>query len=243
MSKLPKAPLLEVIFELKWDITNKNDVIDFQYLHGDLYSNLKNKFLYRENLIPPEIPFDVLIGTPVYRFRRNQNEYPLIQIGPGLITVNTIDCIYFWEDFKKEVENTFNSLQLVYPKSKKIIFTPILTYIDFFEIDFQKQTILEFINKNLNLNIQQNFMDNKKSSFNDINLTLNYNIDSNILSLNLTNGNLNNSKSGIILQTKIIGEKNIYSTFKITEWLNEVHKISSELFKKITEGKLYSSFL
>ena len=44
MSKLLKAPLLEVIFEINWDITNKNDIIEFQYLHGDMYSNLKNSY-------------------------------------------------------------------------------------------------------------------------------------------------------------------------------------------------------
>ena len=45
MSKLPKAPLLEIIFEINWDITNKNDIVKFQYLHGDLFSNLKDKYL------------------------------------------------------------------------------------------------------------------------------------------------------------------------------------------------------
>ena len=72
MSKLPNAPLLEVIFEIKWDITNKSDIAKFQYLHGDLYSNLKDKYFYRESLLPSEVPFEMVKGMPVYRFRKEE---------------------------------------------------------------------------------------------------------------------------------------------------------------------------
>ncbi len=60
MSKLHSAPLLEVIFEIKWAVISKSDIVDFQYLHGDLYSKLKSKYSHRESLIPPEIPIDVV---------------------------------------------------------------------------------------------------------------------------------------------------------------------------------------
>ena len=75
MSKLPKAPLVEVVFELKWDIKIKSDLDDFQYLYGDLYANLKNEFPNRERLTPLEIPFDALINIPVFRFTKNENKY------------------------------------------------------------------------------------------------------------------------------------------------------------------------
>lgn len=242
MSKLHKAPLLEVIFEIKWDVINQKDIIDFQYLHGDLYSNLKDKFPFRESLLTPEVPFDIVKGMPIYRFRKNKNEYPLIQIGPGLLTFNTIDEIYYWENFKKEIDNTISIFSNVYPKLKDLRLIPTLTYVDFFEISLKEQNPIEFINDNLSLNIQQSFIVGHKTNMKDINLTLNYQIENYILSLNLRNGIVNNNKEGLILQTKVIGERKNYSKEDLSNSLNHIHDICSTIFKKITKGKLYNSF-
>ncbi len=242
MSKLPKAPLLEVIFEIKWDIVSNNDIVDFQYLHGDLYSIIKETFPYRENLIPSDIPFELVKGTPVYRFRKIENGYPLIQIGPGLLTINTIDNIYFWEDFKTGIESVFNAFFKVFPKSKGLKLTPVLTYIDFFKINPDFQNAIEFINSNLHLNIHQDFLEDQDTNIKDINVTFNYQINKDTLSLNLRNGSIKDNKDGLVLQTKIIGENNIYTSDNLSNWLNETHDFSSSMFKKITKGPLYNSF-
>ncbi|HPH00719.1 MAG TPA: TIGR04255 family protein, partial [Tenuifilaceae bacterium] len=89
MSKLPKAPLVEVVFELRWQIINKVDLSKIPYLYGDIYSQLKNKYPFRESIVPPEIPIDILINQPVHRFRTAPNDYPLFQVGTGIITLNT----------------------------------------------------------------------------------------------------------------------------------------------------------
>jgi uncharacterized protein (TIGR04255 family) len=52
MSKLPNAPLIEVVIELRWQITQKNELTEIQYLYGDLYNELKDKFPHRESIIP-----------------------------------------------------------------------------------------------------------------------------------------------------------------------------------------------
>jgi len=99
MSKLPNAPLIEVIFELRWEIKQKSDLTKYQYLIGDLYSSIKGDFPIRESLAPPEIPTEILINNPAHRFRSDKNQYPLVQVGPGLLTLNTTDENYFWNDF------------------------------------------------------------------------------------------------------------------------------------------------
>lgn len=241
MSKLPKAPLLEVIFEMKWDITNKNDVVDFQYIHGDLYSKLKDKYPFRENLLPPEVPFEVVKGMPVFRFRKEVNGYPLVQVGPGLFTFNTNDDNYFWEEFKIEIKNTLSSFTDIYPKLNELNLIPTLTYIDFLEFHPDKKNIMEFINNYLGMSFEQRFIKQDNANIKDINLTLNYQIDDNILSLNLRNG-AHNNKNGLVLQTKIIGERNIFSSEHLIGWLDSTHEICSNTFKKITKGELYNSF-
>lgn len=89
MSKLPKAPLVEVVFELRWEIAEKADLMQVEYLYGDIYAELKDKYPHRERILPIEIPVDLTVNKPVFRYRANKNSYPLIQLGPGLITLNT----------------------------------------------------------------------------------------------------------------------------------------------------------
>ncbi len=242
MSKLPKAPLLEVIFEIKWEVINKQDIVNFQYFHGDLYANIKQKFSYRESLIPPEIPFDVVKGIPVYRFRKAKDEYPLIQIGPGLLSYNIIDEIYFWNSFKKDIDKITKVFFNVYPKSTDLKLVPSLTYIDFFDVHFNSQNPVDFINSNLLLNIQQDFIHEKPAGLKDINLTLNYQMNKNMLSLNFRNGIINENKSGLILQTKLIGNKKIYLQNDLFDWLDDAHEICSNTFKQITKKEFYNTF-
>lgn len=242
MSKLPNAPLLEVIFEIKWDIATKSDIIDFQYLHGDLYSNLKSKYSFRENLIPPEVPAEVVKGNPVYRFREKEGSYPLVQVGPGLITLNTLDSKYYWDNFRDEANHILTILSDIYPKHADLTLSPALTYVDFFRYDRNKETPLDFINSNLKLSLSDEFMNHKTSELRDVNFTFNYTLENKSVSLTLRNGTINSKTEGLVMQTKIIGAKEKYNTQKLKDWLEEAHDLSSNTFKSITAGKLYESF-
>lgn len=242
MSKLPNAPLVEVIFEIKWDILNRADVIDFQYLHGDLYSRLKETYPFRESLVPPEVPFDVVKGVPVFRFRPQKNSHPLVQIGPGLLTFNALDSQYYWEEFREESNRLIGILDEIYPKYKDLNFSPILTYIDFFEYDEENINSLDFINSSLQLNISQSFVDSNDATFKDMNSQLNYKVKNGSLSLNISDGKINNEKDGVVLQTKVIGDKRQYSISDLGLWIDSAHELSSKVFKSLTKGDLFESF-
>lgn len=239
MSKLPKAPLLEVIFEINWDITNTNDIIKFQYLHGDLYSILKNDYPKRENLVPAEIPIDIMKNKAMFRFRK-ETGYPLVQVGPGVLTLNTTDDLYFWNDYREEITKVTNSLSEVFPEINQTNLILTLTYLDFFEIDTETENVIDYINNNLNLNVNQTFIENENTK--EINLTFSYKISENTLILNLKNATVNNNKKGLILQTKLIGNKQIYTNKEQLNWLNEAHETCSNIFKKITTNDFYNSF-
>jgi uncharacterized protein (TIGR04255 family) len=242
MSKLPNAPLVEVIFEIKWDITNKSDIVDFQYLHGDLYSHLKGKYPHRENLVSPEVPFDIVRGIPVFRYRESNNSYPLVQIGPGLITVNTTDSKYFWDEFRNEANNVLFILSEIYPKYRNLTLSPILIYIDFFELDKTNCNSFEFINTNFQLHFSENFIHEEGTALSDLNFTFNYKFKDDILSLNIRDGKINKNKEGIVLQTKVIGKKEKYSKNELESWLDNAHELSSKTFKSLTKGDLYETF-
>lgn len=242
MSKLPNAPLLEVIFEIRWKISNKGDLEKYQYLHGDLYSELKDFYPYRESLAPPEIPTDVLINHPMYRFRKAENDYPLYQVGPGIITLNTIDEKYYWDQFYEWSEGLISSFFKVYDFEEDDGLNPNLIYVDFFKLDFEVQNAYDFLNQNLNIRFEQNFFSPKKHP-NNVNLGFYYRTDYGDLAVTFKKGKNNHQEDGIVMQTTIFGKRLHSEVNPILSWLDKTHDFSSNLFKDITKGELYKSFL
>jgi uncharacterized protein (TIGR04255 family) len=241
MSKLKNAPLLEVIFELRWKITNQADLSKCQYLNGDLYSLLKNDYQFRESLAPPEVPNDLLINSPVHRFRRSANSYPLFQVGPGILTLNTIDEFYFWDEYFIQCEQLLDTFITVYPFEKGEKFKPSLVYYDFFKVDTNTDNVLDFINKNLAVKMEQGFYSTDKIPT-VLNWGITYKTDLGQLAINLNTGKNSKQEEGIILQTKLIGEDFEPNTSQIISWIGKSHDFCSQLFKDMTTESFYDSF-
>lgn len=241
MSKLPNAPLLEVVFELRWKITNKLDLDKCQYVHGDLYSLLKSEYPHRESLLPSVIPADVLINNPVHRFRKAKNDYPLFQVGPGLLTLNTIDEKYFWDEYFKRIESLVNAFFQIYPFAENEKFQPNLLYFDFFKLDFEKENVIDFINKYLSLEIAQSFYKTDRLP-NSFNFNLSFDTKFGQFSLAFNSGKNSKQEQGLILQTKINGNEYEPNIEQILSWLQNSHDFCSSLFKEITKGELYKTF-
>jgi uncharacterized protein (TIGR04255 family) len=240
MSKLPKAPLIEIILELRWNITNKTDLSKIQYLHGDIYSELKEKYPYRESVVPPGLPMDILINQPFHRYRSAANDYPLFQVGPGILTLNTIDTKYYWDNFSDCAEELLKSFLKVFPFDIGEKFTPSILYLDFFPFDFDKADVYNYLNQKFKINFGQSFIKNENPPT-DVNLGFYYTISDGDLSITFQKGQ-NNSRNGIILQTRINGVPLEPEVEKIQSWYENSHNTISDLFKKLTAGELYESF-
>lgn len=240
MSKLPNAPLQEVIFELRWKINNKLDLENFQFISSDIYSALKTKYPFRKSINSQEIPLEVLINAPVFRYRLAENDYPLIQIGPGVLTYNSNDEKYFWENTLVDIEELLRVFESSNPEGETKEYLTNLIYIDFFAFNYSDSNILEFVHKNLNLTVNQNYIDqsNVPSNFG---LNLDYIVDLGTTSINLRRGK-QNDQEGLVVQTRIAGKHQRLNVVEIISWLNNAHDFCSDLFKKMTKGDLYDSF-
>lgn len=240
MSKLPNAPLVEVIFELRWQIKNKSDLLKFQYLFGDLYSDLKNTYPARENLVTPDFPLDIFVNQPIHRVRIEKEKYPLYQIGPGILTVNTVDEVYFWNDFYKSIDEVLNTFISVSSFETDIDFIPGLLYIDFFPFDFKNNNVHDYLNEKFNITFKQSFM----SESNPVNLNLGFYYETELgnLSISFQHGNNNQNQTGIVLKTKLEGLEFKLEKENLLNWLNKAHDLCSKSFKELTKGKLYESF-
>lgn len=240
MSKLPKAPLVEVVFELRWNFTGNDELARVQYLYGDIYNELKSKYPYRESILPVDFPVEFMINQPAHRFRSEQNSYPLIQIGPGIITYNTIDSLYEWQNFFESTSELISTFLKIYPFEKEKTLSPGILYLDFFPFDFDKQDAHAFVNENFNVNFDQSFFKNEKFPT-DFSMGFAFSVALGELRINFLKGR-NNNQEGILLQTRINGSPLIAGHENLSNWLQEAHTLCSDLFKQLTKGKLYESF-
>jgi uncharacterized protein (TIGR04255 family) len=238
MSKLPQAPLIEVIFELRWTITPQ-ETQEIQYLHGDLYPLIKDEYPFRETL--QTFPIEFLLNAPTHRFRKAANDYPLVQIGPGLLTINTIDSKYFWEDYEEKILDAIGKLQRVYTFKESHSIRLVLQYIDLVNFDFEREDIISFLKENLNVVVSQEFYSQKPVTKG---LAINFIFENELGTLNVSFNRGKNLKNeeGIAIQTNITSHEVNVRTMDVKNWLEKAHELCSQLFKQMTKGKLYKEF-
>lgn len=238
MSKLPKAPLIEVIFEIKWPINGKAELDEMAYLHGDLYPILREKYPFRETV--QTLPMELPIQVPTHRFRTAANDYPLVQVGRGLLTVNTTDSKYFWDDYEARILEVFAAASSVY--NFKVPVTMVLQYIDLLKFDFDNNDILRFLKENLKIQVTQGFFEPETSIVKNVILSLNFATDVGSLNVSIGRGKNNQGVDGIAVHTTVNSNPVRPEIESVKEWLKSAHEICSTCFKEMTSGKLYESF-
>lgn len=245
ISKLPNAPLQEVIFELRWKLNpdpasqNQADT-ELQFAFANFSGLSAGKLKHRVILKPPSIPDSVFYNRPVYQFWAAENQYPVFQLGTGVFTINETEKNYEWNYFRSLILQGVEWLKESY--SGKLDFSVAeLRYIDAIEVDDDNQKDLsKFIADNLKVEIKNHFIDAK---LNDLQLHQRFKIDNeNHLSLLITNGIKNISQSkAIILQTSYNKTANI-SLENLTPWIDAAHDTCSSLFRKMMSNNLYERF-
>src|SRR5581483_2894612 len=98
---LKNKPLVEAILEVRWGLVSHAPGHEsdphYKLLLGRLYDRLQEKYPEHEQLPTAIIP-DELVGHVVqHRFRTSAKGWPLVQVGPGILTINST-AEYTWED-------------------------------------------------------------------------------------------------------------------------------------------------
>ena len=138
---LPNAPLVEVVFELRWALATSEQTSPLGVDPG--YSLLKEEFSHaikrsgfrhHRNMQPSEFP---ILGHSVDRrfFRSPEQAFPLVQIGPGIFAYNE-SADYSWTNFKANCLKHVDSLLKCYPTLSSFKLAPALLelrYVDSFE--------------------------------------------------------------------------------------------------------------
>lgn len=156
--KLTHAPLVEAILEIRWQLREgaPGIAVDPKYklLVGRLYDRLASDYRFHEPLPTASMPDEMLGYVVQHRFRVAENRWPLVQVGPGLVTLNETEN-YEWEDFETRSHQLVNCLFAAYPDAPQSLHVTSLQlrYIDAIPFDFAGDSIFEFMSKKLKINL------------------------------------------------------------------------------------------
>ena len=155
--KLESNPLLEAWLEIRWQLEPgvapglKRDA-GFPFALAAFYASVRDRFGYREDLDASHAPQGVLPYVVRHRFRSGENEWPLLQLGPGVGTVN-FTSPYTWDDFKETALYLRRILLDAYTETELKTQTVTLRYRNGIPFEYHSSDLLSYLKHNLNTSI------------------------------------------------------------------------------------------
>lgn len=246
MSRLPKAPLQEVIFEIRWPLMPGKifgHMIDegFELASGRLSTIINEHFPVYKRVIIQEIPVQSMNYQVVHQYWTGENKWPVMQLGPGIFTINCTDDAYYWQEFQQLIGNGIKWLEQAYGKTLNIQFAS-LRYIDAITVDDYggvEDGWQNFIRNHFNIEYINHFDPKGQQKKIQINQTFKLDDDSD-LQIQIADG-LRNNKKALIWETAIL-KKQSFSTEDLLLWTDFAHGITHDLFKEMIKPNLYASF-
>ncbi|MBI3933558.1 MAG: TIGR04255 family protein [Acidobacteria bacterium] len=141
--------------EIRWKLQplgNQAVLTDpnFAFALGVFYNTIKDRFGLREDLEAANAPAELLPYIVRHRFRPSTGSWPIIQIGPGVATVNFTEP-YTWHDFKQLSLYLRSNLIEAYGDARVELEQVTLRYRNIEELDTESSSLLDFLKKKLNV--------------------------------------------------------------------------------------------
>ncbi|MBI5344411.1 MAG: TIGR04255 family protein [Deltaproteobacteria bacterium] len=251
--ELKNKPLVEAILEIRWGLqgVSPGTQIDPHYklLLGRLFDRMLKDYPEHEQLPTANIP-DEMVGHVVqHRFRVAANSWPLVQVGPGVFTVNST-ADYKWPDFRPRVLSAIGKLYDAHPKVGELKVTNlILRYIDAVDFDYGAANVFEFMKDKLKLNISM--PDNLfkgtdvESKPNGLTWQCAFKCErpKGIINVRFATGQKGSTPALVWETTVQSAEDDLPEMPKDFEgWLDAAHEITDDWFFKMIEGELERRF-
>ena len=265
---LKNKPLVEAIFEIRWHLEADSDInfIDkdglkhptrvdphYKLLIGRLYDKIIDKYPFHESLPASKMPDEISAYVIQHRFRKAENKWPLIQLGPGILTVNdTVD--YVWEDFLVKIENILKIFYEIYPKSNENLMLNglLLRYINAVEFDFDEDLVFDFLKNQLKteVNLYPKLFEDTNVKKKPMNFDLKFDFQSEnpkgLIFIRFSKGyNKILNQYAIIWETVVKSDKdNVPNDLQsIMRWIEKAHDLADDWFFKLIEGELERKFI
>lgn len=261
-SVLPKAPLIEVVFEMRWGLGGDETSPEF-FRNDPGYYVLAEDFPDAARLLGFHVQKklsneSMVAGYSVDRrfYKSEEKAFPLMQIGPGIFAVNE-SAGYSWVSYKKACHEGVKALIRSYPRMRNFELVPKhleLRYVDSFKIDDNNNIdLLNFIAKYTSLRISvPKFVPSMLGNAKHGRVVLEFPVkgmkDTNF---EFTLGNAKaKGVSSFILQSKVVtksdkiamGNTEASRLKYISEWLEKAHAVTSPFFKEFVNEELMGQF-
>lgn len=154
---LLKYPLVEAWLEIHWEpLTQDGEEQrnDSGYLLGlaVFFQSIKDEFRSTEALPSANLPLEM--GRIVrHRFRPSPDQWPLIQVGPGIASLNYSGDGYSWNDFRKRAIFLRERLLAAFGDPAIKLTGIALRYRNVEKFDHSQNNVIDFVKENLNLSI------------------------------------------------------------------------------------------
>jgi uncharacterized protein (TIGR04255 family) len=251
---LKNKPLVEAIFELRWELqeTSSGLKIDPHYkiIVGRIYDRVSNEYPFHEQLPTASLPDEIAGYVIQHRFRKGEGKWPLIQIGPGIITLNDTEN-YTWEDFENRISKILDTLFEVYPDPQNNLkFNSImLRYIDAIPFDFDEDNIFAFLKDKMKTTIafypglfEETGVEERPTGL-DIKASFPSSKPKGTVGLRFARGKLEDEDI-LLWETSVQSTSEDVPSNKdeLLKWLKEAHKLTDDWFFKLIEGELIRRF-
>lgn len=250
---LTNKPLVEAIFELRWELPEPSPGIrvdaHYKILIGSLYDRVRDEYPFHEQLLTATVPDEIAGYIVQHRFRKGDNLWPLIQIGPGIITLNDT-AGYVWEDFERRISQLIGILFETYPNSDNLKFNGLLLrYIDAIDFDYNKDNVFSFLKSKMKMDVEvhQGLFKGTGVSKLPLNLDLKFSFASDkpkgVVNLRFARGHRDGGDA-LIWETMVqtSGELVPQNREEVKNWIGHAHELADDWFFKIIEGDLLRRF-
>lgn len=251
--ELKNKPLVEAILEIRWQLRGKRPgpQVDPHYklLLGRLFDRMLKDYPEHEQLPSANVP-DELVGHVVqHRFRAAPDSWPLVQVGPGVFTVNST-ADYTWADFRPRVTTAIGRLYDAHPRVEEMRITTLsLRYIDAAHFDYTSHNVFEFLRDNLKLTVslpenlfKETAVETIPGSF-TWQTAYRLNNPKGLINLRFATGQKGNTPA-VIWETTVESNGDDLPEMPngFEEWLDAGHEITDDWFFKMIEGELERRF-
>ena len=263
---LAKPPLNEAWLEIRWKLhdTPEGLQIDpgFPFALGTFYHGVKDRYAYRVDLDASRAPQEMLPFVVRHQFRPGKEEWPVLQIGPGVATVN-LTRPYSWDLFLNEIR--FLRDQLVEAYGDDPIKTDLITlrYKNSEPFDYRTNDFLEFLRTRLNTelslpgNVPGNFASRPSPTSGRIRLSFDLARPKGTGALLLGTGTQTMEqdtlpharvKAEVLLWQLELASggddaPNVYDESQFHSWLGDAHSVLHEWFFSLIEGALLQEYM
>jgi uncharacterized protein (TIGR04255 family) len=252
--QLRRKPLIEAIFEARWRLQEavpagfKRDP-NYKFLLGKLFDAVRNEYPEHEQLPAAQLPDEMTPQVVHHRFRASKDGWPLLQVGPGIFTVNETSK-YEWVRYEGLVNTAVSVLVDSYSAREALVFESLtLRFLNAIPLDFEKISILDFLAAKMRTKLSIPDSAFQKGQFDRKPVEMSTHLvfpsirPSGALALNFSTGTASGDKA-LIFELNVTSKgpevPNVSTEFG--RWLADAHTLIEAVFFDLIEGDLIRGF-